>query len=309
VNLKKNFLPFGLVLSLTVSLLLPGPGQFFRSMGATPWLITLIFLVNGFQTKMDEIRFGRKLLFALIAGILLNLVLAPFLGLAVAKIFSLSSGIALGIIVMSAMPPTISSGIVVSEAAGGNRFWALSLTLALNLIGVFTVPFVLLATVAAEEGVRIESIPLLMKLLKQVLLPFIVGFVVKRLIERGGGKTSIPFLSYLPPTCIVLLTWGEMSTSRSDLLSTSAKDFVAAGIAAMIVHLAVMLLCLALRKPLHIGDAEGKSMMFVVSQKTLPIAITVLAALNMPAGPALVACILFHFLQLMIDSVVAAKAR
>jgi sodium/bile acid cotransporter 7 len=50
-------------------------------------------------------------------------------------------------------------------------------------------------------------------------------------------------------------------------------------------------------------------MIFTTSQKTLPVAISVLAALNLPIGEAVLTCVLFHFLMLFADSLLVPKLR
>ena len=49
----------------------------------------------------------------------------------------------MGLVVIASMPPTLSSGVILTENAGGHTVWAMLLTILLNLAGIFTVPFVL----------------------------------------------------------------------------------------------------------------------------------------------------------------------
>ena len=52
---------------------------------------------------------------------------------------------------------------------------------------------------------------------------------------------------------------------------------------------------------------ENKALLFVASQKTLPISISILAALGDKTALALLTCIVFHFWQLLVDSIISAK--
>ena len=73
------------------------------------------------------------------------------------------------------------------------------------------------------------------------------------------------------------------------------------------IHGSLLLLCWMSRYIYRPEHGEWLALLFTASQKTLPIAVGVLALLDQAVGVAIVACIIFHFMQLLIDSVIASR--
>jgi sodium/bile acid cotransporter 7 len=66
--------------------------------------------------------------------------------------------------------------VFVLQAVGGNVALALLLTLCSNMIGIFTIPFILPAVLGAEAGaVALSPWPLLQQLVQCILVPIIAG--------------------------------------------------------------------------------------------------------------------------------------
>ena len=139
---KKLFLPVGMLVAVALSFILPQPGIFFKGLGINNYLIIAIFFVCGWQTTA-EMKFDRKFLQIFVTGALITLVAAPFLGLGIARGFGLDPLSAAGLMVIAAMPPTLSSGVVMTGTAGGNRLLAMTVTIGYSFIGVFILPLIL----------------------------------------------------------------------------------------------------------------------------------------------------------------------
>ncbi|MDX1594330.1 MAG: bile acid:sodium symporter [Gammaproteobacteria bacterium] len=303
--MQQWFLPGGLVLAIALALVAPEPGSAVNRTGLVSWLVATIFLVNGYQTRIDARRLGRRFLRVLAAGAGIGLLLSPWLGVATAALLGLPAAAALGLVVMASMPPTLSSGVILTGNAGGDVLWAMLLTILLNLAGIVSVPFVLDLALEAGAEVAISPWPLLWRLLTLVLVPFVAGVGLRRLFEsRPPG-----WVRYVPSTCIIITVWMAMSASSGTLLelTAGALGLIVAG--ALLVHGALLGLCAAAGRALELAPAERIAVLFVVSQKTLPVALGVLTALEAPIAGALVVCIVFHFLQLMVDAVLAARLR
>ena len=67
-----------------------------------------------------------------------------------------------------------------------------------------------------------------------------------------------------------------------------------------------MALALTAARLLTLGRRERNAYLFVTSQKTLPVAISVISIIATDNALALVPCLLFHFIQLFFDSFVAS---
>ncbi len=298
------FLPVGLLLAFLVSWLVPGPGQLLQQLGLIQWMVATIFLVNGYQTSLGQLRGGGGIWPVLLPAVVINLLLAPWLGMLVAVLLQLPEGAVLGLVVMSTVPATLSSGIVMTRLAGGDGVKALLLTILLNLIGVFSVPFLLALALGGAGDISLSPWPLLEKLLLIVLLPFVLGMLGRNLLDLAQDHL---LLRYLPTSCVIGTVWMSVSASSETLHQVTLPLILLLLLAALLVHGGLLLLCRLARVALPMPRGEWLALLFTASQKTLPVAVGVLVALERPAGLALVACILFHFVQLIGDSMLAGR--
>lgn len=302
--MNSYFLPVGLILAFLMAWLTPGPGALLQQLGLIPWMVVTIFLINGYQSSLKELPHGREILSVSLIAILISLLISPFIGLAVVSVVSLPVGAALGLVVMATVPPTLSSGIVMTRIAGGHVAKALFLTILLNLIGVFTIPFMLQLTLGSAGTIAISPLPLLKQLILIVLIPFLAGMVLKPVIRIPSHHW---LLRYLPSSCVIATVWMSVSASADTLKALNVQLSLLIIVAAFVVHAALLLLCWLSRYLYRPGRSEWLALLFTASQKTLPVAVGVLAALNQPIGLAMVACIIFHFIQLFIDSMIASR--
>lgn len=298
------FLPVGLLLAFLVAWLVPQPGEALQQLGMIPWMVVTIFLVNGYQTVLSQMPRSVKLWSTALIAILINLLISPFLGAALAWLLALPAAAAIGLIVTATVPSTLSSGIVMTQLAEGDGFKALFLTILLNLLGVFTIPFLLPVVLGNIGSLELSPWPLLKQLLIIVLIPFVLGMLGRRIIQLPPHHWLI---RYLPSSCVILTVWMSVSASSETLRQISLPLILSLIVAALLLHGALLLLCLGSRQLNRPGRGEWIALLFTASQKTLPVAVGVLAALDQPIGVALVACILFHFLQLLVDSMLAAR--
>jgi len=302
--MKNYFLPVGLLLALLFAWLDPEPGALLQQKGLIPWMVITIFLINGYQTNLKQLPRGRSILAGSIVGVMISLLISPFVGLAVASALALPVGAVMGLVVMSTVPPTLSSGIVMTQIAGGNVPKALFLTILLNLVGIFTIPFMLQLTLESVGIISISPWPLLKQLILIVLIPFLVGMVAKLVIHIPSHHWA---LRYLPLSCVIGTVWMSVSASVDTLKNINLLLLLLLVVGALAVHGTLMLLCWLSRYVYRPEANEWRALLFTASQKTLPVAIGVLVALDQPIGLAMVACIVFHFLQLFLDSIIASR--
>lgn len=298
------FLPIGLLLAFLAAWFVPQPGAALQQMGLIPWMVVTIFLINGYQTVLSQMPLAGKLWTTALVAILINLLISPFLGLAAASLLTLPSAAAIGLIITATVPSTLSSGIVLTQLANGDGLKALFLTILLNLLGVFTIPFMLPVVLGNVGTLDLSPWPLLKQLLIIVLLPFVLGMLGRRILQFSPRHWLIRFL---PSSCVIITVWMSVSASSDTLREISLSLIGAIIVASLLLHGALLLLCLGSRRLYQPERGEWIALLFTASQKTLPVAIGVLAALNQPIGVALVACILFHFMQLLVDSMLAAR--
>ncbi len=301
--IKQIFLPVGLIVAVIAALLLPTGGLFISDHSGPKIIVFIIFLVSGYQTYSNGLTLNKRLFVLLVTCSCISLLLGPFLGVLVSKALNLSLPLAIGLIIISAAPPTISSGVVITEVSKGNTVLALFLTIAINLIGTVTVPFVLAISLQAAGSVDIDQTALLLKMLYLVLLPFVIGKTIRNV---SATKKVSPLWSYINSSCVILIVYSSVSSSHDTLLRLTVTDYSLIFIAVTLVHILLLTINFLTGKRLKPNVADNKAMLFVTSQKTLAVALAVLANINFETGSAIIVCLAFHFFQLFVDSALAS---
>ncbi len=298
---KKLFLPVGMLVAVALAFIVPEPGIWFKSLKLNNWLIIAIFLVCGWQTTAD-LKFDRKFLLVFVTGALITLIAAPFAGWGIAKGFHLDPLSAAGLMVIAAMPPTLSSGVVMTGMAGGNTLLAMTVTIGYSFIGVFILPVIL--PLVLPEGTEIVVKPgkMLLDLALLVILPAVAGvglrLLTKKKLPAWGG--------HIPSLCVILLVWGFFSAASADMLKFPVGTLLAAAAGSLLLHVALMA-GMWYGSALFKADVpERKAMLFTGASKTLTIALATLSIIG-ASGTAVIPCMVFYFLQMLIDSALAGK--
>ncbi|MCI5132603.1 MAG: bile acid:sodium symporter, partial [Candidatus Electrothrix sp. EH2] len=155
--MRRYFLPSGLFLAAIFALLLPQAGVLLAELGGINIVILVIFLVSGYQSGTAGIPLNRGVLHVFLSAAVISLLLAPLLGLAIGTLFALPPFLLNGLLIICAVPPTLSSGIVITGISGGNTVLALMLTVSLNLSGILTIPVILDFCLKAGGTVTIDQ--------------------------------------------------------------------------------------------------------------------------------------------------------
>jgi len=310
---RTAILPLLLVGAVGCGMVLPKPGvwldqQRWAGQSVSSWLIALIFFVYGLRLPSSAWRPRAGWLAPASAALVVNLLLGPLAGLAVAAAVGAGEALTLGLLAMSSVPPTLSSGIVVTDHAGGDALAALFLTLLLTFTGLLVMPIILSWTLRLGLDLALPIWPFARRLAGLVLLPLIAG----RLGQSLLGKRPLPGgLDMIPSLCVALVVYLPVSRHAGALLGLRLREWFGLGGTALAVHLLLLAAAAAAGRVLRIPRANRIALLFVASQKTLPLAMAVLAALAIPEGKrallpqATVVCVVFHFAQVLLDSALA----
>ncbi len=299
---KNYILPVGIIITLIISIFVPSPGIYVKEHNGIEISVIAIFLVYGYTHNFSEFHSGRKFLKGLIVVSIINLIAAPLLSMGISPLLlPISAG--LGLIVMSCMPPTLSSGVVITDVAGGNIILALIFTIALNILALFTIPIMLSIGLGSIYPIGISPVVLFSKLLLIVFIPFALGKIIK-LITTAFMNSRI--VKIIPTLCILLAIWASMSNSADSLVIFTIKDILLIFGGALTVHCILLLLNYSGGTFIKLNSADKKAMVFVGSQKTLPLAVFVLSTFSIINAAPIIVCIIFHFTQLLLDSLIAS---
>jgi solute carrier family 10 (sodium/bile acid cotransporter), member 7 len=272
-------------------------------------VIILIFFFSGLILDARQTRSGLMDLRGIAAALVIIFLVAPV----VAALFGalpLDTGILIGIFLVAVMPTTLSSGVVMTGAAGGNMAQALAITILANGLAIFTIPValsLLLELLGGSAVVAIDKSAIMAKLGFYVLLPLCAGLILK-LLAKSLTLRFVFRLQLLNQLLILTIVWMAMSQARDAIVSGGEL----AGIIILLVlsfHGILLAAAGVFAKLLKLGKGRRESVIFMGGQKTLPLAIILQVSLFPQYGLALVVCVLHHMIHLLMDGYLVGRLK
>jgi solute carrier family 10 (sodium/bile acid cotransporter), member 7 len=277
-------------------------GRLLKRHGGPGAVIFSIFFFSGLALDAGLLRKGLGDLRATVAALLVIFLFAPLVALAF-HYLPLNIQILTGLYLVAAMPSTLSTGVVMTEAAGGNMAHALFVTILANTLAVFTIPVtlsLLLATVGDARSIQIDKAAIMLKIAWLVLVPLAAGVTL-----QYAARTVIAPLQRraqrINQFLVLAIVWMAMCQSR-DALVAGGPAVIPIAAVSLAFHLMLVLLALILCKLMRIGSGRRPSVVFMGAQKTLPLSIILQVTLFPAFGLALAVCVVHHLLHLIVDA-------
>jgi solute carrier family 10 (sodium/bile acid cotransporter), member 7 len=272
-------------------------------------VIVLIFFFSGLILNARQIRSGVMDLKGIVAALIIIFLVAPVIG-ALFGAIPMDTGVIIGIFLVAVMPTTLSSGVVMTGAAGGNMAQALVITILANGLAVFTIPVVLsllLNLVGGSTVVVIDKPAIMIKIGFYVLLPLCTGLAIKIYAESFMDR-FVHGLQMLNQFLILAIVWMAMSQARDAILNSGAL----VGIIFLLVfsfHGILLAVAGIFTGFLKLGKGRRESVIFMGGQKTLPLSIILQVSLFPQYGLALVVCVLHHMIHLLMDGYLVGRLK
>lgn len=270
--------------------------------------IFVIFFLSGLMIDTMEARRAAADMPGLLIALGLIFVVAPVYAYFFSTTGFFRKETVAGLFLVTAMPTTLSSGIVMTSASGGNRIHALLITFVSNLLCIFTIPITLgylFSNYSGMLSIMIPATKLVRTLLLIVVLPLAAGSFLKVILKAStSGRISnlldTSTINKINQVLVIGIVW--MSAS---LLGNHEKifgaDLVKICIAALAFHLCLIGSAFGLVYISGRGPGNRESIIFLGSQKTLPLSVALQSTLFPGFGNTLVFCISHHFLSLFFD--------
>jgi len=310
--LQKQFLPLGLVTVATVGFFFPSPGIYMAGLPTQYVAVSIIFLLSGLMLKTNEVHAALAAWKATSWGCLSILFATPFIGTAIAFRSPMEPSFQLGLALFCCMPTTLTSGVALTAQARGNVALALFLTVLTNTAGILTVPFVLAHLLGALGHVELSAGDLFVKLCFSILLPLGVGKYLRR-FAVDWIDTQRPRLSLASNAALITIPWMKFSESSERLVLVETSSLLVLVLSGLAIHALYLVFNGGVCALLRLELATRKAVVLMTSQKTLPVAMTVLAFLPESAvspemkGLIAIPCITFHLGQIFMDAFIATR--
>lgn len=272
-------------------------------------VIFLIFLFSGLVLNAEQIISGLTDTKGTLITLIIIFIAAPILG-ALFCLFPLDIGIKIGIFLVAVMPTTLSSGVVMTGAAGGNMAHALMITILANSLSVFTIPVtlsLLLKLVGTAAEVSIDKTGIMIKLAMLVIVPLCAGLLIKFYAGSRLNRFE-PKLQIINQCFILAIVWMAMSQTREAII-TGKGTMVLILLIVFIFHLMLLSAAWLSVRCFDMGPGRRESILFMGGQKTLTLSIILQVSLFPQYGLALAVCVLHHIIHLMMDGYLVEKLK
>jgi sodium/bile acid cotransporter 7 len=274
--------------------------------------VALIFFLHGLTLSLPALRAGALAFRLHLVVQLATFGAFPLFGWAAWWLLRdhLSSGLAVGLFYLCALPSTVSSSVALTAAARGNVPAAVFNATLSSLLGVLLTPL-WLGLVLGATGHTLPVADVVLDLARWLLLPFALGQACRPLLGKWATVHK-PQIAVVDRLTILLLVY----TSFCD--SVVAGVWLGSGVPALlvtlgfaIVLLAVMLVGLGwLSRALGFSREDGIAAVFCGSKKSLASGVP-MARLIFGTNPALSLILLpimiYHPLQLVVGGWLAGR--
>ena len=308
---------------MTVGFFFPGPGLRAADLGVSSAATAGIFLISGLSLKREEAARALKSWREVAFGLLSILLITPLLAAPLAASFPLEpKALATGLGVFFCMPTTLSSGVALTAAAGGDAALALLLTVSSNLLGVLTAPWAVAALLpgavvggggaaaaaaggkkaaaaaaAAAASIAIDPLPLLRALAKTVAAPLVVGAALRSFSVRKRqpfadlADRNKRGLLYVSAALLATVPWSQVSRAVAGGAAPPPAPLAAAAALGLALHCGLLLFNLAAVSLFRLGGEDPAqafrariALVICTSQKTLTVAVPAVAARYASSG-------------------------
>ncbi|MDK2956369.1 MAG: solute carrier family 10 (sodium/bile acid cotransporter), er 7 [Desulfovibrionales bacterium] len=306
--LERNLLPLCILAALALSLHASGPGVALSRLHLTGWLVALIFLGEGVKLDLSRLASPRRYAKPVVLGAVVAFGFFPAGAYLLAQVFALSPSYMVGLVLISCLPCSLASAMVIASNAGGDSVAALCLLLSLNIIGLVAVPECLQLWLGGS--VHVDDVDIMLKLVLYLFAPMTAGQLLKR-AAPGFVRRIRPALRYIPAVCIGLIIYAWCSKESRLIAAQSVEDIILVAIPSVLLHASALALSYGVgRRVLNLEPRVNRAVAVVCSEKPLSLAVALWSLSFAKSYPlAIFPPVVFAILQVLLDSVWASHLQ
>lgn len=312
---KLDYFLIGLVLMVALALIWPTPGVSGGPLHfeyITTYGVSVVFFLYGLMLSPEKMKAGILHWRLHICVQLATFVLFPAIILVARALMPglFSDDVWLGFFYVAALPSTVSSSVAMTNIARGNVPAAVFNASLSSLLGVFVTPL-LMSWYMQRNGIDMPLLPVIFKVVMLVLVPIIVGQIARRWMGDWSQRNAF-WVKLADRSTILAIVYNSFCDSvdagvwSANELSMVLEVAVAAVALFVIVYVIMNVVCAVMGFDIR----DRIACQFCGSKKSLatgvplaPVMFGHSAAIGLIVTPIMV----FHFLQLVIVSVLAAR--
>ncbi|MCK6160949.1 bile acid:sodium symporter family protein [Corynebacterium simulans] len=300
-----------IVSAVIVAIIFPARGEFaavFDSL--TNIVIALLFFLYGARLSTAEALAGLKNWRLHLTILAFTFVAYPLLGLALRPLTAfISQDMYLGILFLTLVPSTVQSSVAFTSVAKGNVAGAIVSASASNLVGVVLTPLLVMALMGAGDGISVDG-GVFLQISLLLLAPFVLGQLTRRWVKDFAANKGTKIVDR---GSIAMVVYGAFSKGVVDGIWGSIKIWELLFLVALSIAMVAFMLWLTRIISSHIGFGREDviAIEFCGSKKSLatglPMASVIFAAGGTSLGLLILPLMIYHQVQLMICSWLAAR--
>ncbi len=209
------------IISITIFLLLSVLfTEFFLNLKALiPLLLGMIIFFMGLTVNIDQFKDILKKPQWIFITVLLQYSVMPILAYLIARVLNLSDEISLGFIILGSCPGGTASNVI-TYLCNGNVPLSLMCTLTSTVLSILITPYLILFL--ADKSINIDLISLMYSTSKIVLIPLILGLLVRIYFDKLIIKIKFlfPIVSELTIALVIAVIFAINSDSLKVLNTT-----------------------------------------------------------------------------------------
>ncbi|MUL41292.1 bile acid:sodium symporter family protein [Streptomonospora sp. PA3] len=209
---------FGLLILASALLGLLVPDQAARLTPAISVLLGVIMFGMGLTLRPSDFAIVFTRPQAVVLGLVAQFTIMPLVGWGLAELLQLPPLLLVGMVLVGAAPGGTASNVIVYLARGD-----VALSVAMTSVSTLLAPFLtpLLVLWLAGSTLPVDAGDLLVSILQIVLVPVVLGIVVRALFSRLVQKV-LPVLPLVSVTGIMIVVFAVVGANADALLATGA---------------------------------------------------------------------------------------
>ncbi len=277
----------------------------------TTFMIGLLFFMHGAKLSRQAVIAGAGHWRLHLTVLLFTFAVFPILGLLLKPVllWMITPELYLGILFLCVLPSTVQSSIAFTSVAHGNVPAAVCSASASNLLGIFLTPL-LVSLIVVSNGVNHSSFDAVLKIVYQLLLPFVAGQLVRPLIAPWIERNK-DVLKMVDQSSILLVVYVAFSEA---VVQGLWKQVPLVMLVSLLIISGVMLAIIIFltsyaSRQFGFSKEDEITVVFCGSKKSLASGVPMAKVLfaSHTVGMVLLPLMLFHQLQLMVCAVLAQR--
>ncbi|MHB9110694.1 MAG: bile acid:sodium symporter [Armatimonadota bacterium] len=304
--LDRHWFYLALAASFGVGWLAPSLGRAMDEIGMMPWLVAFAFFLNGLTLSTESLVGGLRQWPLFMLAMVNTFILPLILVMLAFRLFPVAdSALGIGLLMLAVMPTTLVSAVVLTRVAGGNGAVALYITVLANLLAILLVPLLLRAVLGEAADRQIALWGTALKLAYTVLLPTVVGQVLRLGLHRWADRRRRA-LGVVSQVAILLFVVNGMASLPRGALSPAVWGGVL--LAGVLLHVLLLLTAEGGGRLLRADVPTRRAFSLSTSEKSLAVAVALSKQLFPTlGGMVLFPAIVYYVAQLIIDNILAHR--